>query len=244
MSADPRNDQEAADSARRCAATTWAALLAHWTSFARAAVALRDDANGERWRASVPAVIGLQAVTLALGDLDMLASGLAGEYAVGVDRAAILIREHAATLNAAWRSAPMPHGLIELMEDARAALEVARGAGTEVVAPREMIAPDPAMLASRLRDLGFAGECFTVKGGTPCGAGIPLAFVRGHKGEPAGPELLQAMGDCYPGCTIGRAPMMRQVYRSRDASGVLADIVAPLTDTLPAGRPMLEPLTL
>ena len=33
---------------------TWTALLARWIEFAKASVALPDDAEGDRWRSSVP----------------------------------------------------------------------------------------------------------------------------------------------------------------------------------------------
>src|SRR5262245_40321112 len=48
---------------------TWPALLGHWTAFAQNSLALPKTADGDRWRAAVPAIIGLQALTHALGDL-------------------------------------------------------------------------------------------------------------------------------------------------------------------------------
>ena len=98
---------------------TWAVLLGRWTDFARAAVALPRDADGDRWRASVAPVIGLQAVTFALGDLDRLEPA---ERALGLDRAEVLIGRYSGELHEHWRGVPMHGELVRLIEDAMAAL--------------------------------------------------------------------------------------------------------------------------
>jgi hypothetical protein len=103
---------------------TWAALLGRWTEFARASVALPRNAEGDRWRRAVPAIIGLQAVTYGLGEMDRLAPD---ERALGLDRAAVLIDRHAAELCALWGAAPARHELAELIADSRSALRVAAG---------------------------------------------------------------------------------------------------------------------
>ena len=46
-------------------ALTWTGLLTQWVQFAQATLALPDEAEGPRWRASTPAIINLQAVTFA-----------------------------------------------------------------------------------------------------------------------------------------------------------------------------------
>ncbi len=98
---------------------TWAALLGKWTEFARASVALPTTGEGRRWRASVAPVISLQAVTLALGDLERLAHD---ERPLALDRAEVAIDADERTLRQAWESAGLPDKVEELLADARAAL--------------------------------------------------------------------------------------------------------------------------
>jgi hypothetical protein len=104
-------------------ALTWTGLLGQWVQFAQASMALPDDADGPAWRASVGAVINLQAVTFALADLDRLPPD---EQALAVDKAEILIRDSEARIDAAWRGAGAPESLREIVRDANAALESVR----------------------------------------------------------------------------------------------------------------------
>jgi hypothetical protein len=106
---------------------TWPALLAHWTDFARASIALPRNSEGDRWRAAVAPIIGLQAVTFALGDLGRLGSG--EERALALDRAAILIDRHGAELAALWPGQPLDPHLTGLIADARACLAAAVAGG-------------------------------------------------------------------------------------------------------------------
>ena len=110
---------------------TWAVMLGRWVEFAKAAVALPGDEvgsveggkEGGRWRASVPDVVGLQAVWFALQDLDELA---VDERALGLDRAGVLIERHAGALRSRWGGGDeMPEALAELIEEAEAALAAA-----------------------------------------------------------------------------------------------------------------------
>jgi hypothetical protein len=98
---------------------TWATLLARWTDFARAAVALPAEGEPGRWRAAVAPIIGLQALTFALAEADQLSPD---ERAVALDRGAILIRRYAADLEKAWAGVPLPGEVVALLEDARGAL--------------------------------------------------------------------------------------------------------------------------
>ena len=100
-------------------ALTWTALLAQWMDFARASVALPADADGDAWRAAVPSIITLQAVTFALADVARLP---VDERPLGRDRAEILINESARTLEQAWSDATRPESVREIESDARAAL--------------------------------------------------------------------------------------------------------------------------
>lgn len=105
---------------------TWAGLLARWTAFAQASVALPRTGEGEKWRAAVPGIIALQAVTFALAE----AAGLAApERALARDRAGVLIERHAGEFARLWpvgagaagRESGLPAALAELLADARAA---------------------------------------------------------------------------------------------------------------------------
>ena len=103
---------------------TWAALLGRWIEFAQAAVALPDDAEGRMWRAATPAVIGLQALCMALRDVDRLPPD---QRALGLDRAQLLIERHTAELNQIFADQPLHPTLSELLADAETALANARG---------------------------------------------------------------------------------------------------------------------
>jgi hypothetical protein len=100
---------------------TWAALLSKWMDFARASVALPREGEGGKLRQAVPALIGLQAVTQALAELDRLAHG---ERALGLDRAAVLIGRYENELTSIWGD-EIPPDVRELSSDARQALEIA-----------------------------------------------------------------------------------------------------------------------
>lgn len=103
---------------------TWAGLLARWMEFARASVAFPKTAEGDRWRAAVGPIVGLQAVACALGELEGLASD---ERALGIDRAAVLIRQYGGVLEGLWGAEGLPAEVAGLIADARAALAAAGG---------------------------------------------------------------------------------------------------------------------
>jgi hypothetical protein len=107
---------------------TWPALLARWTAFAQSSLALPKNAAGDRWRAAVPAIINLQAVTFALEDLDRLTRP--GEKALALDKAEIIIRSGTGQLHALWRGDVVPTELVALIHDAGTAIDAAR-AGKE-----------------------------------------------------------------------------------------------------------------
>ncbi len=103
---------------------TWAALLGRWIEFARSAVALPDNAEGTAWKKSVPAIIALQAVAMALGEAEQLE---ADQRALGIDRSRLLIERHTAELHEAFGQENLHPMLIELIDEARAAVEKAEG---------------------------------------------------------------------------------------------------------------------
>jgi hypothetical protein len=208
---------------------TWAALLSRWVEFAQAAVALPDDAEGEAWRASVPAIINLQAVTFALGEVAELP---ADERALGLDRAAILIRRGATDLNGAWRGEPMPERVRELIEDARAALRAAGDLATVLVADHEgLVVPAWADSIDQLITSGFSGTLWVATPGLIVARSAPIAWWRDGAAD--------VIADAVPAATavVARAC---QLYRMLDeAQRPTEDVVAPLDVSLPLGMPML-----
>ncbi len=105
---------------------TWTALLGRWIEFARSAVALPDDADGRAWKQAVPAIIGLQAVVMALDHADELDPA---QQAVGVDRARLLVARHTRELHEAFGTTELHPMLIELITDAWSAIRRAQGDG-------------------------------------------------------------------------------------------------------------------
>ena len=99
-------------------------MLGHWVDFARSAVALPADAAGQKLRASVPDLIQLQAVWFALQHMAELP---ACERTLGLDRAGVLIDQHAGALLQRFAGNTMPEGAAELIAEARNALAAARG---------------------------------------------------------------------------------------------------------------------
>lgn len=94
---------------------TWAVLLSRWTDFARSCVALPDEGQAGLVRRSVTDIVTLQAVWFALGQVDELS---ADERPIGLDRAGVLIKRHAAALRERYGETPMPTELLELINDA------------------------------------------------------------------------------------------------------------------------------
>ncbi|MCI0631176.1 MAG: hypothetical protein L0Y44_11050 [Phycisphaerales bacterium] len=110
-------------------ALTWTALLAQWVQFAQASLALPDSVDGPQWRASVPAIINLQAVTFALAELERL---IPDDRPVALDKARILIDQSTRQLTSIWNRAPLSPALDEICEDAQAAFAAAAVAGHDV----------------------------------------------------------------------------------------------------------------
>ncbi|MBS0187653.1 MAG: hypothetical protein JSS51_06260 [Planctomycetes bacterium] len=198
--------------------TTWSSLLAVWSDFARAAGALPKDGNLGLLRRSVPAIIGLQAVTHALEHIDQLPPE---EYSSGQDRASLTIRTLATELESIWRDDAMPKSLRELTSDAAAALEQTRGAGYEFVPETDpAVAPGHAPLEAWKARRSAAARVFAVGQGKRVRAGLPVAFVAGVGGRPLAREDLLDLAASMPGCLWRRVARMRQVYESPDPRGV------------------------
>lgn len=239
---------------------TWPALLAHWTAFAQASLALPKSAEGERWRGSVASIISLQAVTFALGDLDRLARDDGGtehpgeegrgegERAFALDKAEILIRTHAAELHTIWRGEPLHDELETIIADARIALSAAREGGVEWrVTDDRLMADHPADLVALALDAGLRGDLYVPTPGVPLFRNAPAAFAREPDGSRPNERVIRAVKEFLR--DVGkpeRVPGPRQVYRQFDFAkgGAVRDLVVPLAQGLPAGQPLLVPAVL
>ncbi len=204
---------------------SWAALLARWTELAAAARAWPRDAEGYRWSQSVPEIIRLQAVTHALQELGTLAET---EQPLARDRAAVTVTQAASALDSIWRGEPMPDAILDILDDARRALDRAAWTGMRIgwwMGPGVLAMPE-----LDLRDADMPRTVAVMAPGTPVMPGCPLVWWVGGRV----PDV--------PGCTVGAATDPVQVYRQFDDGGIATeDVIAPL-DALPPGMPLLVPL--
>ncbi|MBL0927089.1 MAG: hypothetical protein IBJ11_05480 [Phycisphaerales bacterium] len=187
-------------------------------------MALPRDASGDRWRASLAPIIGLQAVTFALSEAPQLSDD---ERLLGLDRAETQIRGLAADLGRAWRGEEMPAALLEILADARRAAEAAAALGYEwVVAVDRFVMPPIRPLVA-----GSGGDVLAAEAGTILFRGEPAVFIR-----PKAPALAVAGLERSPTCVPPR-----QVYRigHSDTGRVSHDLVAPMLAAMPPGRPLL-----
>ena len=226
---------------------TWTMLLAHWTAFAQSSLALPKTDEGDRFRAAVPAIIGLQAITLALNDIDRLpaTSDPEGERALGVDKSTILIRQYAGDLNLIFKGVPLHPEVAVLIDDARTALKTARHSGWEWRVDTDRLAAEhPAELIALVLSTGFHGDLFIASPGIDVFREAPAAFCRQPDGGRPSERVIRAIKEFL--IDVGRperTPQMRQVYRQFDfaAGAAVRDLVAPMDAELPAGQPLLVP---
>lgn len=236
---------------------TWTTLLAHWTAFAQASLALPRTDEGDRWRAAVPAIIGLHAITFALRDLDRLAP--TEDRAAAQDRAAVGIDAHEQSLRALWRGQTLHDELEHLIAEARSELAASRTAGLEwrVLSDR-LVVGHPADLVESLIAGGFRGDLFLPVPGTVLFRSSPAAFAR----APGGARISEAHAAAIRGFLGSRevaepvcVPGLRQVYRQFDFArgGVRRDLVLPESSPPQGGQAQLacairdgraEPVTL
>ncbi len=225
--------------------TTWAALLGAWTDFARSSAAFPKTPEGDALRDAVPAIIGLQAVTFALRDIDRLHPD---ERPVSLETAALLIRQYASQLHDIWRGEDLHPEIAALIHDARHELAVARGAGVEwTVAADRLLIDHPAELVESLLGTGFDGDLYLPTPGVPLFRGCPCAFARAKGGGLPPEATLRAVQTFFTmdngpnSITRGRARGLRQAYRQFDfgKGGPVRDLVVPFDTALPAGQPLL-----
>ena len=214
---------------------TWAALLARWTDLVGAGEGLRrlhpGDEDVERWRESIPEVISLQAITFALGELERIPWE---DRSIARDRADLGVGNAAQRLDGIWRGIEMPPSLLEIAADARQAVEQAVYVGLRWI---RVTGDEPVRMPSidLETDPGIErGTLALAQPGTLMLPGSPLGWFT----ERPAPEGLESVpAEHVPGPAV-------QVYRMLDERGrVEHDLVASLR-SLPAGLPLLVPITL
>ncbi|MFK7759775.1 MAG: hypothetical protein AB8C13_07510 [Phycisphaerales bacterium] len=227
--------------------TTWASLLSGWIQFAQSAVALPDDAEGDRWRDSIAPAIGLHAIAMALAELYKLDPA---ERPLAMDKAELGIKEHAKSLNEAWNAEPMPESLQELFTDARNAWEDSLHEGVVWRCGSErFISRHPGEIGLAMREAGFMGEVFVSAPGIEMFKDAPVAWCRDQSGGMPDEQIVEFVHGFLETCKgeLEHPEIVRplhQVYRQMDfmAGGPSHDLVAPVTGDLPSGQPLLVPV--
>lgn len=235
---------------------SWAALIGYWLDFARAAVCLPEDGEGAAWSSSVTPAITLQAVIFALEHLDDLDLE---ERALGLDRAAILVRDARQQLDDAWRSqGGTPDGVNELIAEAgRALARGETGPALEIIAgaspapndpPDAWVMPDWTEIVAALAEAGTPATLWLVPPGTWCVAGAPVGFIEAKDDarlprmeEPGERDAWRAFYQHLNPVQMRRVAYPRQVYRRFDGEKIESDIALAVSDDPVAGQPMLRP---
>ncbi len=106
-----------------CHTVTWTVLLGRWVEFARNALALPKDLNGQRLGDSVPDIIMLQAVWFSLEHVDELNQDA---RALALDHAAVLIDKHGSAIRLRWPPDSLPELLQQLIGDTKDRLTARR----------------------------------------------------------------------------------------------------------------------
>ena len=237
----PQDIQSSADS------ISWSTLLAGWIQFAQTAVALPKTEEGQRWKDSVAPTIGLHALAMALGEIDKVDPD---ERPLAVDKAEIGIKAHVGELNTIWRSEPMPEAIIDLIEDAKQAWEIAIHEGVVwVVKSERFMSFHPGELGNALLDAGYIGEVLIASPGIELFKGAPVAIARNNAGGQPEDDVLRMIQDFLNACDgdLEHPQIIRpvcQVYRQFDFlnGGAAKDLVSPVTGDLQAGQPLLIPV--
>ena len=219
---------------------TWTILLAKWTQIAKSSLNLPQTAEGDRWRAAVPAIINLQAASEAFWDMDDLHGE---ERAVAFDKGSVLIRTAAAELNTIWKGEQLPEAAEEIVAEALSAIAIARFGGIEWrLIDAEVTSEHPAELVAALRGIGFDGDLFLPTPGVSLFRGSPLAFARGPLGAKVPDNMLDLIDEFLAAETeVEFVPGFRQVYREFDflKGGASRDVVQPFEGGVVAGQPLL-----
>lgn len=209
----------------------WSAMLAKWTEFAQASVALPADHDGPCWKACVAPIITMQAIVAALGELAQLPRA---HRPVAADAAESLLREQLKLVHEAWSGELIPESITELIEESRQAVFDAQHQGVEWrVIDERVEAPNMMPIAAMLIEAGFRGDLYAARARTILFRGAPVAFFK--------PPL-----DANPpdGCAAVEVVGPRQCYRQLDeATGLpVRDVVTGPEEPLQPGAPLLAPL--
>lgn len=231
----------------------WIALVARWTELARASRAI--PVTETRLRDSIAHLIAIEATTAALGELTQVPE---------IDRpharalAEVSIRRAAGELDRLWRGEEWPIELLDACEAAEHALRRAIYAGLEALVvggpePFEVPEFDAEAPANGTRGLalGYADSDPSTHRGTlaamPPGSiampGEPVCWWCGREAPGISRDAAARLAGTGLALVTRAEPL--QVYRGLDERGrFTADTLAPITDELLPGLPMLVPLLL
>lgn len=204
----------------------WTALLAQATQLAAASRAWPRDAEGDRLRASVTPLVQLQAVRIAMSQVQRLPPA---SRAYARDQADVLVRRSCEALRQAWHGEPMPPWMLDVMADARESIAASLYAGLRGL---RWVGTQPLVVPAWLQDVTTArGTLAVMEPGTIALPGECVAWWTERE------DLSCA------GCAVQALPAPVQVYRRFDEHGrYVGSAEVPLHDPLPAGMPMLVPL--
>lgn len=217
----------------------WTALVARWVEVARASRAIPPELA--QLRDSIPHLIAIEATTAALGELARVPE-IDRPHARAV--AEVAIRRAAAELDRLWRGEEWPNEFTEACEAAERALERAAYAGLSAL----VVAGDAAVEVPRL-ELGFdrddpathRGSLAAMPPGSIAMPGEPVCWWVGREA----PTVPADDGDAATRLELVRSAEALQVYRGLDERGRFTeDTLAPITEEVVAGLPMLVPLLL
>ncbi|MBU6414433.1 MAG: hypothetical protein KGS45_13295 [Planctomycetes bacterium] len=220
-------------------ATTWTILLAKWVVLSQASLHLPKSEDGERWRSAIPAIINLQAVTHAMGDMDDIEDDERGPSFI---KAKVLVQEQASTLHALWHDEPLPEMLTDCLSDANDAIELAQRTGLEwIVVGERLEFPHPGELIAILLATGFDGDLYVPTPGVDLFTDSPCAFLMARDGAPVHGKHAQIVADFLGDeAELGEGRQFRQVYRQFDflKGGPVRDLVSDWK-TIQSGQPLL-----
>jgi hypothetical protein len=230
----------------------WIALVARWTELARASRAIPP--SDTRLRDSIAHLIAIEATTAALGELAQVPEA---ERPHARTIAEMTIRRAATELDQLWRGEEWPNEFLDACEAAERALRVSIYAGLETLVvggtePIEVpafdlrLAPDATNEAASPRSQ--QGSLAVMPPGTIAMPGEPVCWWCGRE-APVMIELDTTAAETQqtkpPELFLQRNLAPLQVYRELDDRGCFVkDTVAPITDDLLAGLPLLVPILL
>jgi hypothetical protein len=214
----------------------WVALVARWVEVARASRAIPPELA--QLRDSIPHLIAIEATTAALGELARVPE-IDRPHARAV--AEVAIRRAAGELDRLWRGVEWPSEFTEACEAAERALERAAYAGLVAL----VVAGDAAIEVPSLQLWFDRDDPATHRGSL---AAMPPGSIA-MPGEPVCWWVGRA-APTIPADAAARLELVRdaealQVYRGLDERGRFTeDTLAPITEDVLTGLPMLVPLLL